>query len=196
MTPSEDESMRLDRGPDLSRVLLLCVDMQPIFIQAVGGGTHVQRRCEFAIAAARGLGLSVAFSEQVPEKLGGTAKELLALVPDAPVFGKNTFSALANEGLRDAFLHERGLDHLLLCGVETPVCIYQTAIAAMADDLEVTVLSDAVGARRSDDAAVCLAALRHAGAHVLPAETIFYSLLGSVAHPYFRNYTRLVKNYG
>ena len=174
-------------------ILLLCVDMQPKFVAAVRDGFAVRRRCEFAVAAAVGLGMPVAFTEQVPQKLGGTAPELLTLAPQASIWGKNTFSALADEGIREALLRQRDVQHILLCGIETPICVYQTAIAALADDLQVTVLSDAVGARRAEDARACLDALAREGAHVLPAETVFYALLRDVGHPFFRAYTQLVK---
>ncbi len=170
--------------------------MQPIFVGAMADGAGVLRRCEFAVAAARGLGLAVAFTEQVPEKLGATAAGLRALAPDAPVWPKQTFSALADDAIRDALRRTHGTRHLVLCGIETPVCIYQTAVAALAEDLQVTILSDAVGARRPDDAQTCLAALARAGAHILPAETVFYALLGDVGHPFFRAYTQLVKSHG
>ncbi len=173
--------------------LLLCVDMQPRFIAAVRDGSFVQRRCEFAIAAAVGLRLPVAFTEQVPLKLGHTAPDLLQLAPHATVWSKNTFSALADTAIRDALQGERDVGHVLLCGIETPICVYQTAIAAIAEGIRVTILSDAVGARRADDARTCLEALARAGAHVLPSETVFYSLLHDVNHPFFREYTRLVK---
>jgi len=173
--------------------LLLCVDMQPKFIAAVKDGSRVRRRCEFAVAAAVGIGIPVAFTEQVPAKLGNTAPELLELAPQASAWGKTTFSALADDGIRDALLRQRDIEHILLCGIETPICVYQTAIAAIAEGLQVTVLSDAVGSRREDDAHTCLAALTRAGAHVLPSETVFYSLLRDVNHPYFRAYTKLVK---
>ena len=175
--------------------LLLCVDMQPKFVAAVVDGIKVRRRCEFAVSAAVGLGISIAFTEQVPQKLGATAPELLDLAPRAPVWPKNTFSALADEGIRDAMLRQRDVQHIILCGIETPVCVYQTATAALADGIEVTVLSDAVGARRTDDARVCLDVLMRAGAHVLPSETVFYALLRDVGHPFFRTYTQLVKHY-
>ncbi len=175
--------------------LLLCIDLQPVFVRAIAEGPRVQRRCEFAVAAAIGLGLPVAFTEQVPQKLGGTAPELLALASSAPVFGKNTFSALADDAIRDALLRDLHLDHLLICGLETPICVYQTALAALAVGLHVTLLSDAIGARRPDDATACLAALRHAGAHVLPCETVFYALLHDVTHPFFKPYTQLVKSH-
>ena len=178
-----------------SGTLLLCIDLQPVFLRAVADGARVQRRGEFAVAAAVALGLPVAFTEQVPQKLGGTAPELTALAPAAPVFGKTTFSALADEGIREALLHRGKIEHLLLCGLETPICVYQTAIAALAAGLHVTLLSDAVGARRTEDATACLTALRHAGAHVLPSETVFYALLHDVQHPFFKAYTQLVKSH-
>lgn len=173
--------------------LLLCVDAQPKFLAAVQHGFRIRRRCEFAVAAAVGIGIPVAFTEQVPAKLGHTAPELLELAPQASVWSKHTFSALADDAIRDALLRQRDIEHILLCGIETPICVYQTAIAAMAEGLHVTILSDAVGARREDDARSCLDALAREGAHVLPSETVFYSLLHDVNHPYFRAYTKLVK---
>jgi nicotinamidase-related amidase len=175
--------------------LLLCVDMQPKFVAAVVDGIRIRRRCEFAVSAALGIGISVAFTEQVPQKLGSTAPELSDLAPRAPVWGKNTFSALADDGIRDALLRQRDVQHILLCGIETPICVYQTATAAIAEGIEVTVLSDAVGARRADDARAALDALARAGVHVLPSETVFYALLRDVGHPFFRNYTQLVKQH-
>lgn len=182
--------------PSPAGTLLLCIDMQPVFVRAVAEGARVQRRCEFAVAAAVGLGLPVAFTEQVPQKLGGTAPELLALAFGAPVFGKNTFSALADDGIRDALVRDRGVEHLLLCGIETSVCVYQTALDGLAAGLHVTILGDCVSARRTDDAWACTEALGRAGAHVLPSETVFYALLHDVKHPFFKAYTQLVKSHG
>lgn len=184
-----------DSATSAEITLLLCVDMQPVFVRAVADGDRVLRRCEFAVAAARGLGLRVIFTEQVPGKLGATAPTLRALAPEAPVFGKTAFSALADEAIGNAILRESNVEHILLCGAETSVCVYQTAVAALAHGLEVTVLSDAVGARRSEDARVCLETLARAGAHVLPAETVFYALLHDANHPFFKAYTRLVKEH-
>jgi nicotinamidase-related amidase len=179
-----------------TKTLLLCVDMQPVFVRAVVDGPRIQRRCAFAIEAAAGVGMSVAFTEQVPEKLGHTDRELLDLAHQAPVWGKNTFSALGDAAIRDSVLQQKDIRQLLICGLETPVCVYQTAMAAVEAGLQVSVLSDAVGARRPEDAQACLAALGRAGVQALPAETVFYALLHDVNHPFFRAYTKLVKAYG
>lgn len=173
--------------------VLLCVDMQPVFVRVVADGARVLRRCQFAVAAATRLGIPVAFTEQVPEKLGHTDPELLALVGAPEIHAKRTFSACAAPA---GLLAKGPADHLLLCGVETPVCVYQTAVDALQAGLPVTILADCVGARRPDDARVCLEALSRLGAHVLPAETIFYSILGAADHPAFRAFTELIKTYG
>ncbi len=175
--------------------LLLCLDMQPPFIGAITDGAVVSRRCALALQAARGLGIATALTEQVPAKLGPTNTSILAAAgPDTPVFAKSTFSALATEEI-SAHLRDLEVEHLLLCGIETPICVYQTALEALNQDIAVTVLSDAIGARRSEDAAATLTALRAHGVHVLPLETVFYALLHDTAHPFFKSFTQLVKSH-
>jgi nicotinamidase-related amidase len=178
-----------------SGACLLCLDVQGSFLSALPEGARMLRRCQFAVAAAAGLGVPVAFTEQVPQKLGPTVPELRQLAPAAAVYAKRSFSAFGDPAVRAALSASGAVEHLLLCGLETPICVYQTAIDALGADLQVTVLSDAVGARREADAQVCLAALARAGAHVLPAETVYYALLGGADHPYFKAYTQLVKAY-
>lgn len=180
---------------NLSNLLLMAVDLQPVFLKAVAHGALLQRRCALALQTAAGLGIEVLFTEQAPQKLGGTAPDLLALAPGARAFGKTAFSALADANIREA-VTTRNTAHLLLCGLETSVCVYQTTLDALAAGLQVTVLSDCVSARRPDDAQVCLDALIRAGAHVLPSETVFYALLHDVQHPFFKNFTQLVKQHG
>jgi nicotinamidase-related amidase len=178
----------------LSGLALLCVDLQPVFLRVMIETEILQRRCAFAIRAADGLGLPVIFTEQVPEKLGRTAPELLSLAKAPKVFGKATFSAAGDDVIRDAIV-AANTEHVLLAGIETPVCVYQTVLDLLGADIQVTLLSDCIGARRPADAEVCLQTLVRAGAHVLPSEAVFYSLLRHVKHPFFKAYTQLVKEY-
>ncbi len=85
---------------DLSGLLLLCVDLQPVFLRAVSSDGRLERRCAFAIEAATGLGIDALFTEQVPTKLGGTAANLAALAPRAAALAKTTFSAFADPAIR------------------------------------------------------------------------------------------------
>ena len=175
---------------------LLAVDLQSSLLGMLPIATAraVRARAGLALAAATAFRLPILFTEQVPTKLGPTEPSLRKLAPDAAVFSKNTFSAIADDAVL-AVLRAQQIEHLLLIGLETPVCLYQTALGALAEGFQVTVLSDAVAARRGDDHAACLAALRHSGVHVLPVETVFYALLHDASHPLFRAFTALVKTH-
>ena len=175
---------------------VLAVDLQTPLLAALPApvAAAVRSRAGLTLSAAHALGIPVFFTEQVPAKLGPTAPALRALAPDAPVFPKNTFSALADDAV-PAALRAARIEHLLLIGLETPICVYQTALGALAEGFQVTLLSDAIGARRPDDHAACLAALRHAGVTVLPVETVFYALLHDAGHPLFKAFTHLVKTH-
>ncbi len=169
--------------------------MQPVFLAAICDSQRVHWRCSFALETAKGLGLPVLFTEQVPAKLGGTAEDLLALSDQPEAMGKDAFSAFGNAKIVER-LRAGGAKHLLISGLETPVCVYQTARDALQAGYQVTLLADCVGARRAGDAATVLTHLAQAGCAVLPAETVFYALLQNARHPFFRDYTVLVKKYG
>ena len=175
---------------------LLIVDAQDVFLRTLpAAGTPLLRRCAFAAAAARLLGIPLALTEQVPAKLGITNSTVRAAAGDAaPAFGKSGFSALAADALGE-WLREYGVTHLLVAGLETPICVYLTVLDALAGDFEVTVLTDATGGRRPDDIPPIWRMMETAGARLLPSETVFYSILRDASHPRFREFTALVKQY-
>ncbi|WP_309387168.1 isochorismatase family protein [Cerasicoccus frondis] len=176
-------------------VALLLVDWQSAFINVMPDGPAAARRAVLAAGAAQLLNIPVAITEHVPEKLGATRPMVREAAPEAPIFSKTAFSGLGAEGII-TWLKDRNVQHLLLTGLETSICIYQTAVQAMAEQFDVTLLSDAVVQRRNEDRGPALETLRHAGAHILPTETVFYSLFGDSTHPRFREFTQLVKAAG
>jgi nicotinamidase-related amidase len=171
----------------------LVVDLQPVFLDLVHEIEDFSLNCRFLIESLNLFQIPLFFTEQVPEKLGHTADDFLSLAPTAPIFEKETFSALGANGLLDAFANN-GIEHLLLAGVETPICVYLTALEALSADLEVTILTDCVSCRRPSDGEWVLRKLAAAGCHLLPVESVFYGILGGANHPNFRAFTKLVNN--
>lgn len=177
------------------RVALLVIDVQPAFLKVIPNAEALLQRLRFSLSVANLFGFPVLFTEQVPDKLGGTEESLVKLAPSAPRLAKQRFSATGAEGF-NSWVSGHGIEHFLITGIETPICVYQTAISLIRDDQEVTLLTDCVGARRPDDGRNALKFLSHSSAHCLPSETVFYSLLESAEHPLFRDYTRLVIHHG
>jgi nicotinamidase-related amidase len=178
----------------IPNVALLVVDMQEAFLQAIPQADSLLHRCSFAVEAAALLGMRTFFTTQVPEKLGPVVPKLLGLLAEPAVFPKTGFSALSAPNLLDTLSHNE-IDHLILAGVEIPICIYQTVIEATHQEMAMTLLSDCIGGRREADQPPVLAALAQVGCHILPSEAIFYSILGRAEHPKFREFTSLVKKY-
>ncbi len=184
----------MDPGELTSDAALLVVDAQDCFVDTLHDKKTFLARCAFSIDAARTLGIQTVFTEQVPNKLGPTRADLIQRAQSPAVFPKTSFSALNAPGLKE-FLRKKEIYHLLVCGLETPICIYQTGLQAASEDFDLTFLSDALGCRRSEDAPFALQALQQLGCPILPSETVFYGILSEATHPQFRAFSQLVKLY-
>ena len=172
---------------------LLLIDFQEKFLQVIPNQEILIKRTCFALKAAKLLSISIGVTEQLPDKLGGTTTELSKFWNSKThIFKKSTFSALEAEGI-SRWLETKQIDHLLIAGIESSVCVYQTAVQALNLGLGVTILSDCISERRIEDRSPILEQLLTMQAHVLPSETVFYSLLGNTTHPKFREFTQLVK---
>ena len=172
----------------------LMIDLQDCFLKAMPGRENLTNRAAFVIEACGLLEIPIYFSEQVPEKLGPTLPELKDRSKGSYAFGKNAFSAW-DEPEFQTRLQQDKINHLLVAGIETTICVYQTVIAARNAEMPVTLLSDAIACRRPEDAPAVIRTLQDHQTLFLPSETIFYSILQNVKHPVFREFTKLVKHY-
>lgn len=191
---SQQDNSNESRTEILKSIALLVVDAQDSFIDKLHNKEAFLLRCSFAIEAARALKIHTIFTEQSADKLGRTNAKLMSLAHQPKIFHKRAFSALNAPGI-ERYLRDREIYHLLVCGLETPICIYQTGLQAHDEDIDVTLLSDALGARRADDEKPALDALRQLGCQILPTETVLYSLMGDAQHPFFKAYNSVVKTY-
>ena len=192
---SELSNTPTEAGSFTAQAALIIIDMQEAFLRTIPGSRELLSRCCFASEAAKLMEVPVFLTEQVPDKLGSLHPELKAAASQGRVFEKSAFSALNSSALLSS-LRNGQFNHLLLGGLETSICVYQTAIQALQERFEVTLLTDCIGARRANDELAVLDYLkREKRCHLLPSETIFYSLLGGADHPSFRTFTSLVKKY-
>ncbi len=189
MNLMQDESAK---APPLEGLAVLAIDLQPVFLEVVADSNNFFKSCRFLFETVELLGLPLYLTEQVPAKLGHTDDRLLGLAESAPVYAKDSFSALGAPGLADSF-STIGAEHLILAGVETSICVYLTALEALSLGKDVTILSDCVSCRRPSDGDWALRKLAVAGCHVLPLESVFYGIIGGADHPCFREFSKLTR---
>ena len=189
-----DSTKENEMRATVAATAVLVIDLQPVFLEVVDAGDKLRQRNSLLLETAALTGMKTYLTEQVPEKLGAFDQELISLAPSAPRFAKSAFSAFGAEGLEDA-LRTEGIQHLLLAGVETSVCVYQTALDALRAGFAVTALTDCLSCRRPIDGEWALRSLVDAGCHALPLETVFYALLRTAENPLFREFSKLVRKY-
>ena len=137
------------------------------------GGEHVVSQCVDLIGAARVLEVPVLVSERYPEGIGHTVPELRALVVDAEVIRKDHFSCFSEPGLASRFMGD-GRRTLVVAGMESHVCVMQTALEAKVAGLDVLLVTDAVGSRRPGDRDTALQRMRDAGIVLVTREMIIF----------------------
>ncbi|ORY52627.1 Isochorismatase hydrolase, partial [Rhizoclosmatium globosum] len=132
-------------------------------------------------------------SEQIPAKLGPTDPRLLPLLPQGltHTFSKSLFSMLTPEVTTK--VTELGINHVILLGIESHVCVLQTALDLLEKGIGVTVLKDAVSSVNRGEIEVALEQMRNAGAAVSTSESVLFQLMGSAEHPGFRAIQALLK---
>lgn len=164
---------------------MLLIDLQEKLLPVVDGGDTVLRRVERLARGAAVLDVPLLVTEQYPQGLGRTVSALRReLAEDVPRLEKTRFSAGGPKLL--AQLRSWDAEAVVLAGVETHVCVLQTALDLLDAGFTVACCRDAVGSRRAGDAAAGTARMEAAG--VLPAtvESVLMELCGDAATPGFR----------
>ena len=178
---------------DPSRAALLVVDVQERLAAAMPPG-DLERLLKYTLAligAARELGIPVLATEQYPRGLGPTLPALRAQLP-APPIEKMAFSCAADPGFAAA-LAATGRRQVVIAGMETHVCVFQTARDLAAQGYEVQVCGDAVASRIEEHRRIGLDLCREAGAVVSTAETAIFDLLHLAGTPQFKKVAPLLK---
>ncbi len=181
--------LKLDR----KTAAVLLVDVQDRLTPAMPPEAlaRVLKYSKAAIVAARELGMPVLATEQYPKGLGRTLPELRELLPEAPL-EKTNFSCCADPGFARK-MEELGRKQVIIVGIESHVCVFQTARDLVGLGHEVYVCADAVASRTEEHRRVGLELCREAGAHITTAETSIFDLLHEAATPEFKKVAPLVK---
>jgi nicotinamidase-related amidase len=174
----------LDRG----RAALVVVDVQEAFRPAVLDFDRVAAGAAALVQGARILGLPVVVTQQYPKGLGETVPEVAEHLDGIQPIDKVAFSAAAAEGF-----DLDGRDQALICGIESHVCVSQTAHDLLDRGVQVHVARDAVTSRTEENRELGLHKMEGAGAIVTSVETALFELLGAAGTDEFKQVQALVK---
>lgn len=178
----------------IENTILLVLDIQEKLMPVIENNEKVIKYTNILIKACRELGIPVIYTEQYPKGLGKTVTEIENSLVDAGAkyFSKNCFSAyqvIENEILN---LKENGKTSVIVAGVETHICIYQT-IRDLVKNFQVFVPFESVSSRNLENFENGLNLIRELGASVTNVETILFDLIKTSEHDSFKVISKLIK---
>jgi nicotinamidase-related amidase len=169
------------------RCALLVVDIQEKLLPPIFHKDELVRNAKLLIRAAGVLKIPALVSTQYAKGLGATVPEVASLLPETVAIDKNLFSCFGSEVFCTLLRRLPGdRNTLLLCGMESHICVTQTALGALHDGYIVHVASDAVSSRTEWNWKIGLERMRSAGAVISSTEMMIYELMRSSASPAFK----------
>lgn len=172
---------------EAERCALVVIDIQQRLLPPIFQKEQLVRNAQLLIRAAGILKIPALVSTQYAKGLGGTVPEIASLLPGSEAIDKTLFSCFGSDMFCAALKRVPGQRNtLLLCGMESHICVAQTALAALREGYLVHVASDAVGSRTEWNWKIGLERMRAAGAVISSTEMMIYELMRASSSEAFK----------
>ena len=186
ITQLDDYAQVARKALEVDQCAVVVVDIQEKLLPPIFEKERLLRNSQLLIRLAQILNLPVLATTQYVKGLGSTVPEIAALLPQAPI-DKLEFSCFGSDRFCSQLKHLQGnRNTVLLCGMESHICVTQTALGALREGYLVHVASDAVSSRTEWNWKIGLERMRAAGAIISSTEMMMYELLQRSGSPAFK----------
>ena len=172
--------------------LLLVIDVQDRLIGMLKNSDEIIKNNMILAKSAQILGVPTIVTEQYPQGLGSTVLEVKEVVSPEHIFEKTSFSALENVEILDK-IKSYGVKNIVITGIETHICVYQTTLSLIENGFNVYVVKNAVSSRKTKDYRTALELMRDFGAKLTCVEAVLFELLKTSKHPNFKEIQSFIK---
>lgn len=174
------------------KTVMILVDVQGKLAQVMHNREFLFESLKKLIKGIRALEIPILWLEQNPVGLGPTTPEIAELMPHIKPISKMSFSACATPEFMEA-LNTADRTQALIAGIETHICVYQTAVDLLERSYEVQVVADAVASRTPENKEIGLMKIRDAGVGLTSVEMALFELLGVAEGKVFKEIAKIVK---
>lgn len=166
---------------------LMVIDIQERLMPVIDDQARVTARSVLMIRSARELGLPVLATTQYAARIGPLLLPVVEALAGVAAVDKLEFDGFRNQAVQEALGRlPRQVNTILICGVETHICVYQTVLGGLQAGFKMWVAADAMSSRTPENHAIGLERIRAAGGVVASTELIIYDLLGQAGTPAFK----------
>jgi nicotinamidase-related amidase len=171
---------------------LLIIDLQEKILPVIRNYQSVLENTVKLIKGFKAIQLPIYFTEQYPKGLGPTPQKILNELDGYTAHQKMSFSCSGAENLFEEF-HQKHLTQIVVCGIESHVCVQQTVLDLITNDHQVNLAADAVSSRREIDYKIALDRMRTLGTEITTTESVLFELLEVCGTPVFKEVSKIVK---
>lgn len=175
----------------VQNTLFICIDMQEKLLPLMFQSEQITKNTNILLESAKLLGVKTLLTEQYPKGLGSTDSSILH-IDSVPKLEKSSFSIFGDDACKQ-WVAQSGAKHLVLFGIESHICVLQSALDALQSGYDCTLVVDACSSRNMLNHANTAAHLHAKGVNVLPTESVLFFLLKDCAHPQFKAISKLIK---
>src|SRR5271168_161282 len=188
VTPPASDHSEVARGSlEVDRCALVVVDIQEKLLPPIFQKEQLIKNSQLLIRLAGILKLPALMTTQYAKGLGNTVPEIASLLPETQAIDKQMFSCFGSDAFCSLLKRLPGnRNTVLLCGMESHICVTQTALGALREGYLAHIASDAVSSRTELNWRIGLERMRAAGAVISSTEMIIYELLRSSGTPAFK----------
>ncbi len=172
--------------------LLIIVDVQEKLFPHISNHERLERHLVALIQGIQALQIPILCNQQYTKGLGETIPSVKALLSSVPVHEKLTFSCCGNESFMEALI-ALNRKNIILVGIESHICVQQTALDLLEKGFHVTLCVDALGSRKEVNHTLALRRMENEGAVLGSTESILFELLGTASHPLLKVISSLIK---
>ncbi len=171
---------------------LIVIDIQEKLLPVIYESERVVDNAVKLINGFKILNSPVYFTEQYPKGLGPTESRIKSALEGRNAIHKMSFSCFGAGDLFDE-LKSKNVQQVVVCGIESHVCVMQTALDLISNGFQVQVAADAVSSRRKFDYEIALERMRSNGAEITLTESILFEMLNVCGTDEFKAISKLVK---
>lgn len=177
---------------DKKRALLVVIDIQGNLARLMFDRENLFRAVGVMIDGARALDIPIIWVEQYPQGLGPTIPEIASHLEGLSPMPKRSFSTFADPIIRKRLVG-LGRDQIVITGIESHICVHQTALDCHMRGIETFVAADAVSSRTETSKNIALEKMARTGIVITSVETALFELLGTSEGELFKKVLAIVK---
>lgn len=170
----------------------LIIDIQERLVPAMFEKETLIKNCSILIEGLTALSIPMLVTQQYTKGLGETADEIKAVIPDFSFIEKRDFSCCDEPAVMEE-LKSLSAKNIIICGIESHVCVLQTAVDLKAAGYNPVVVTDCVSSRVPQSIEIAKERFRYEGILMTSYESILFELTRSSAAPEFKAISKLVK---